>query len=214
MRSTRTTSLLAALPDFAIAAAALITWVNPQVLGPDYVGHLFVLMLLEFIVMHSAAFMGQVAFSAEPRRKRVVKTLGLAAFYTMFALGFALGAKAWWPLWSFWGLVVNRLLFILFGGAPDDRAVAYAQKSWAVSAMCYICGIFVTVLLPLPNLGVEPWMAGPLAEGSSGLWVDHPEKMVAFAALYFGLMGWFTLGSHKWGTALDHGSALKVERVD
>lgn len=201
----RGASLLAALPDFAIAAVALVTWWDPQLLGPEVVAYLFTLMLLEFVVMHSAAFMGVVAFSKAPRSTRVTKTLGLGAFYTLFAGGFAVASKSWWPLLSFWGLVANRLLVILVGAPPSGREEAIARQGWAVSAFSYMIGVFVTLLLPLPALGVEPWMAGPLAEGSSGVWVSHPEKVVAFAALYFALVGFSTARAHTWKAALDGG---------
>ncbi|HRQ78067.1 MAG TPA: hypothetical protein PLY94_05660 [Gemmatimonadaceae bacterium] len=181
--------ILAALPDFAIAIAALITWVAPSILGEHWAGYFLTLMLLEFIVVHSAAFLGSVAFSDSPRSKRVMLTLGLAGFYTLFGAAIAFGAKAWWPLFAFWGLIVNRLLGILFGTVPSGREREAMQASWVVGAISYLLGAFATVLLPVPRLGVRPEMLGPIGEDSGGLWADEPQRVLAFAVLYFTVVG-------------------------
>jgi len=185
--------LLAALPDFAIAAVALLTWIDPSILGEHWAGYFLTLMLLEFIVVHSAAFLGSVAFSDAPRHKRAVLTLGLAGFYTLFGAAIAFGAKAWWPLLAFWGLILNRLLGILFGTVPSGHEREAMQASWVVGGVSYLGGAFATVLLPLPALGVRPEMLGPIGEDSGGLWVDEPHRVLAFAFLYFAVAGLFAL---------------------
>lgn len=185
--------LLAALPDFALAIAALLTWIDPSILGEEWAGYFLTLMLLEFIVVHSAAFLGSVAFSDAPRRHRVKLTLGLAGFYTLFGAAIAFGAKAWWPLLAFWGLIVNRLLGILFGTVPSGHEREAMQASWVVGALSYLVGAFATVLLPLPELGVRREMLGPIGDDSGGLWVDEPHRVMAFAFLYFTLAGLYAL---------------------
>jgi hypothetical protein len=185
--------LLAALPDFAIAAAALLTWVDPSILGEQWAGYFLTLMLLEFIVVHSAAFLGSVAFSDAPRHRRAVLTLGLAGFYTLFGAAISFGAKAGWPLLAFWGLILNRLLGILFGTAPSGREREMMQAGWVVGAISYLGGAFATVLLPIPQLGVRREMLGPIGEDSGGLWVDEPQRVLAFAVLYFVAAGLFAL---------------------
>lgn len=187
--------ILAALPDFLIAGAALLTWIDPSVLGEQWVGYFLTLMLLEFIVVHSAAFLGFAAFSDAPKRTRVMSVLGLSAFYTLFGAAISFGAKAWWPLLAFWGLVVNRLLVILFGAAPTGKEREVAAQGWAAGAGTYVLGVFVTLITPLPRLGVESSMVGTIGEGSGGLWVDEPHRVVAFAFLYFTAAGCFAL----WG---------------
>lgn len=173
----------------------------PSRLGEDKVAWFLGLMLLEFIVVHSSAFLGSVALSDAPKADRVKKALGLSAFYTMFAAAFALGMKHWWPLWAFWALSANRLLGILLGQAPTGREREVVMASWAVGAVCYLAGVFATVVLPLPRLGVDASMLGSLAEDSGGLWVDDPHRVVAFAALYFTLTGLYTLFSPRWTPA-------------
>jgi hypothetical protein len=80
---------LGAVPDFAIAGAALLTWVNPSLLGEEKVAWFLGLMLLEFIVVHSSAFLGTVAFGSGSRAGKLGKSVGLSLCYSVFAAGFA-----------------------------------------------------------------------------------------------------------------------------
>lgn len=200
-------AVLSAIPDFSLALLALITWIEPQRIGERYVGWFLTLMLLEFIVVHSAAFLGSVAFSDAPKATRLSGTLGLAAFYTLFAGGFALAAKSWWPLLSFWGLIINRLLGILLGAAPSGAEKLYASRGWAAGAICYLGGVFATLFLPLPTLGVSSGMLGPIGENSSGVWVDEPQRVLAFAVLYFTAIGVSTMSNHRWLASSVQGTA-------
>lgn len=197
----RLAAVLSAIPDFAIAGVALVTWISPARVGEEKVAWFLGLMLLEFIVVHSSAFLGAVALSDAPRAKRFAQAFALSAFYTMFAAAFALGMKHWWPLWAFWALSANRMLGILLGQAPSGRERDFAMASWGAGAACYLLGAFATVILPIPRLGVRRSMLGDIAEDSGGVWVDDPHRVVAFAALYFTLIGLFTLFSHRWTPA-------------
>lgn len=60
--------VLSALPDFCIAATFLITWVRPLAFGGRMVAYLMLVMLLEFIVVHSAGFMGSAAMGSALNR--------------------------------------------------------------------------------------------------------------------------------------------------
>lgn len=194
----RLAAVLAAIPDFAIAGLALVTWISPARVGEEKVAWFLGLMLLEFIVVHSSAFLGAVALSDAPKPRRVAQALALSAFYTMFAAAFAFGVQHWWPLWAFWALSANRMLGILLGQAPTGRERDFAMASWAAGAACYLFGVFATLLLPLPRLGIRSSMLGDLTEDSGGVWVDEPHRVVAFAALYFTLTGLLNLMSDRW----------------
>lgn len=189
----RNASALGAVPDFVLAGAALVTWVNPTLLGADKVVWFLGMMLLEFIVIHSAAFLGNVAFGEGTRAEKVKKSIQLSLFYSVFALAFALSIKDAWPLLAFWGLTANRLLGVMLGAAPSGEARAYAQKGWAASVMFYMLGVALTLLFPLPELGItREMLSGPLGE-ISGAWAREPHRVVAFAAIYFGAQGLFGL---------------------
>lgn len=190
--------IFAALPDFLIAGTAVLTWIDPTVLGGEKVGYFVLLMMLEFIVVHSAAFMGNVAFGKAPKIGRVGAILGLGLFYTLFVGAFALGFHKTWPLWAFWMLVLNRLAGVLLGQGGDDGAAAVVRAGWGASVAFYVLTLFMTLFIPLPRLGITPDIVAAPHFTSSGAWVEQPWRVLAMAAVYFTLQGVSTLKAHGW----------------
>lgn len=182
-------SVLASIPDFALAGAFLVTWINPYVLGELAVQYFLLTMLLEFIIVHSSGFMGSVAFSGGPMLSRMRHILGLGLFYSLFVGGFALGFSTWWPLYAFWGLTLNRMLGVLIGDAPVGQERKYVRAGWALSVMYYLGGAFATVLLPVPALGLTHEVRTALDLPGEGMWVDEPQRVLAFGVVYFALTG-------------------------
>lgn len=180
---------LASLPDFALAGAFLLTWIDPFALGVTAVRYVLLTMLLEFIIVHSSGFMGSVAFSRDDPRRRIRSLLGLGVIYSLFVSGFALGFTSWWPLYAFWGLTLNRMLGVLTGDAPAGREQQYIRAGWALSAMYYLGGAFVTLWLPVPALGITREVRAALDLPGGGVWVSEPQRVLAFGVLYFGLTG-------------------------
>jgi hypothetical protein len=199
------TRLLTALPDFGIAALFLTTWIAPRTFGDRMVGYLMLVMLLEFIIVHSSGFMGSVMLN-DPlsSRAKLKSLLGFGAFYLLFAAGFSLGFQAWWPIWTILLMTLNRMMIVLMGNIPDKQERAYIQRGWAVSAMCYLLLVMVTVFLPLPRLGITRAEVAAQDLPGSGLWVDEPHRVIAFGFLYFLATGLSELYSHAW---------LKVQEV-
>jgi hypothetical protein len=187
----------AALPDFALAAVCLGTWIAPAWLGPQRIGGLMLLMLVEFVVIHSAAFMGMVLWSDAPTRTRIVRVLGLGGFYSMFVAAFALGFHTWWPLAGFWILVLNRLLGALVGQAPSGAEREFVRRGWGAGAALYLLAVAVTTIAPVPRLGISAEVVRAADLPGSGLWIDEPYRVIAAAFLYFALLGWSELYSHR-----------------
>lgn len=190
--------LAAAVPDFAIGFVCLIVWVRPQWLLDDALEFVVMLMLLEFIVIHSSAFLGTTMFASTGTRAKSLGVLGLGAFYTLFVAGFSLAFKSWWPLASFWGQMGNRLLSVWFGRAPSEEQKQRIQLGWGVTCVCYLLGCFATVLLPIPRLGLTPDVVSRANLSGEGLWIDQPWRVAAFGFLYFTLVGWSELYEHRW----------------
>ncbi|HEU5357624.1 MAG TPA: hypothetical protein VFU45_00790 [Gemmatimonadales bacterium] len=190
--------LVAALPNFLLAGTAILTWYDPTVLGVAKVSYFVALMLLEFIVLHSAAFMGTVAYGKEPKVGRVAGILGLALFYSLFAGGVALAFHRMWPLWAFWALVLNRLAGVLMGQGGDDGAAAVVRAGWAAGMMFYLVATLATLFLPLPHLGITAEVVAAQHFTASGLWVEQPWRVLAMAAVYYMLQGVSTLKAHGW----------------
>ena len=156
------------------------------------------LMLLEFINVHAAAFMGNTITSESSRGMKAITITGLGVFYTLFVGAFALAFEQWWPMWAFWGLVVNRLLGVLLGKAPTGQEKSMVRTSWAIGMFCYVMLVFATVMLPVPSFGVTSEVIARQGFTASGLWIDEPYRMMAFGFLYFAAIGLTELYSYKW----------------
>ncbi len=190
--------LFSALPDFALGAVFLITWIRPGAFGGRSIGYLMLVMLLEFINVHSAAFMGNAILAPAARATKVGSIIGLGLFYTLFVGGFSLAFRRWWPLAAFWGLTLNRLTPVLFGRAPQGREKEFVQRGWAVGVMLYLLGAFTTTVLPLPRLGISSAVIQAQELPGSGLWIDQPWRVLAFGFLYFTGWGLSELYAHRW----------------
>jgi len=191
-------SAIAALPDLGLAGFFLYVWVAPHAAGPGRIGDLMLIVLLEFIVVHSAAFMGTTTLQRSSRRTRVVVILKFGVFYTLFVGGFALGFHTWWPVFAFWGLTLNRMLGVIVGQAPTGEEQRLIKAGWAVGVMSYLVAVFASTFLPVPRLGITPEVIGAANLPGTGLWVDQPYRVLAAGMLYFTAVGISALRDHRW----------------
>jgi len=196
-------ALMSAVPDLALGLVFLLTWVMPRALEPRLARSLLVVMVMEFIVIHSAAFMGLAVFAPGSRRSRALAIARFGGFYSLFAGGFALAFGSIWPLLNYWGLTLNRLLSVLFGQAPDGEEQLFIRKGWAATTLCYLGGAFLTTWFPLPRLGMTPDVVSSLELPSSGLWISQPWRPLAFGFIYFTAVGISELYGHRWIRARD-----------
>ncbi len=183
----------AAAPQLVAAFAYLAVWISPLSFPPSLLKILMMGMVVEFLVIHSFAFMGLLSQpdSNDPRRGRLRRTwvvVGFGAFYLGFAAALSLAFKSSSPLWTFSWLVVSRLASVWLGGESSFAATQRALTRWGLSVLLYILGVVLTSILPLPRLGLTPEVVATLGIPGSGLWVDSPQKLLAFGALYFGLL--------------------------
>ncbi|HKV70559.1 MAG TPA: hypothetical protein VJN62_04890 [Gemmatimonadales bacterium] len=195
-----------AVADFCFAAVFLITWIAPNTFGEHTLRFLMLVMMMEFVVVHSSAFMGNVMISRANRGAQATALAGFGLFYSLFAGAFALAFKTWWPITMFWGQTLNRMLGVLFGQVPDDDQKAFIQRSWIASVLLYLVSAFVTIVMPMPRLGITSTVIAAQQIHSSGLWVEQPQRVLAFGVMYFLLTGWSDLKGHIWA------SGIKVAR--
>ncbi len=149
------------------------------------VGNLIMTLLLEFVVIHSAGFMGLVAMAKIPRARRAAGMLGLGAFYTAFVWPIATLSGETWMIWAFWGLVANRL-WSAVGPAAVEGGEAHNKESWGLSVLVYLVAVLVTAIVPLPAFGLGAPDAWTPPSNSGGLWNERPQQALAAGLLYFG----------------------------
>ena len=186
-------ALLSALPDIAMAGVFLITWISPYDFGKKTVSYLVLVMLFEFIVVHSAGFMGALLVWNVRKTKKILTLLGLALIYTTGVAGFAASFGQWWPVWAFWLMILNRLLGVLLGQVPSKKEQNFLVMWWGMSGVLYLLFAFVTTILPVPHLGISEEVVTAQGFLVGGLWTEEPHRVMAFGFLYFGLTGFLEL---------------------
>lgn len=185
-----------AVPDAGLAAAFLLAWTRPDLAAPWAVKDLVLVMLYEFIVVHSAGFMGFAWIGGTGRFPRVVVVAALVGFYTLFVGAFAASFGTWWPLLAFWGLSLNRLLPLLLGQAPKPAQKALVLRGWVAGVIFYLGFVALTVMAPVPDFGAARVAGGTLPDG--GLWIDEPYRALAFGFLYFAATALSGAFGHAW----------------
>jgi len=191
-------AILAAMPDLALAATYLITWVSPQAFGASPMRYLTLVMLMEFISIHSSAVLGAVVYRPGPPRRKALAIVGLGAFYTLFVGVYALSFGEWWPVVAFWGLILNRLSNVMLGRVPDGRERNLLQISWGVSVAAYVGCVTLTNVLPLPQLGWAHVAGAGAAIPGAGHRADEPSRLLAAGFTYFTIQSLWDLFGERW----------------
>lgn len=181
--------LLGALPDALTAGFFVMLWVAPQILWPQALRTGLLMMLVEFILVHAAGMLGGIVLAREAGQgQRWKPVLGFGAFYLVFIAAWAWQFQAWWPLLALAWLLAGKFALVLQPMPDADRRHQLASD-WAIGVMAYLAGVFITTLLPVPRLGLTRTVAAAAdLPGESGLWVTHPQSVVAFGAIYFGAL--------------------------
>ncbi len=180
--------IVSAAPDAGLAGLFLLTWVAPTLFGPTMVRTLMLTMLMEFIVVHSACFMGLTAYSRATAAKKALTIAAFGLFYSIFVGGFSLAFATWSPLVGFWILAINRLLLALTTSSATGEAPQVVRAIWSWSVVAYVGGVFVTLLLPLPALGITPAVVAAQHIPGKGIWVTQPHRVIAFGLVYYAAM--------------------------
>ena len=187
---------LSALPDFALGATFLIAWVAPLTLPAGTIPHLLLVILMEFIIIHSSVFLGNVVISPLPRKAKLIGMLAIGSFYTIFAGAFSLGFHSSWPLLSFWALMLNRMLGVLIGQAPSGQEKLLVQRTWAATAVFYLLFCALTIVLPIPHLGLTREAILSLHLPGRGAWITDTQRAMACGFFYFTAVALSEINGH------------------
>ena len=199
---------LSALPDAATAAAYIVTWIAPLAWRADAVTFLMMVMLLEFLVVHSGGFIGITLLSDRlGRRGKSLAVIGFGAFYLLFAGAFSLAFHSWWPVASFSWLLATKFVQVWLTPLPRAEEAQRFTAFWALSVLAYLFAVFAGVILPMPALGITPEVIASLHLEGGGVWIERPQTVIASGTIYFALLAW-----SKWAYRPEWGRAIKAAR--
>jgi hypothetical protein len=191
-------NFLSSLPNIALAATFLITWIAPFTFGEKMISDLVIIMIMEFIIIHSSVFMGIIMISTLPKQKKALFLTGIGLFYSLFVAGFSFGFGVWWPFIAFWTLMANKLSAIFLGTVPSEEQKALIGTSWVLGVVCYLGGVMVTAVIPLPALGITAEVIAAQEFEGSGSWIDEPQTALAFGFLYFSAVAFTEYKAKQW----------------
>ncbi|MES9991914.1 MAG: hypothetical protein ABW098_08170 [Candidatus Thiodiazotropha sp.] len=181
------------VPDLVTAGLCLAVWIVPERFDTGFITTMMLVMVIEFLVIHATIIVPILALFM-PERLGGIYT-GLIAgslFYLAFAAGGSLAIDSWWPTVAFGWLLASRYLLPLLGiGGDEDENI----RLWIFSTFMWLLLLFATLLLPIPDLEFHTSIAAGLGGSASGIWVDEPHRMLAFALLYFTSLALFKIKS-------------------
>ena len=180
--------LLHAAPDWATSAVFLWAWLMPEAWYKTLVGDLMLAMLVEFILIHSAPFLGSIVLAdRQPAGERLRAFAGMTLFYLLFIGAFAWSFQSWWPFAAFAWLLAGKLSVLLGRRRGSERERRRQQGYWGASVALYLVAVMLTLFLPIPELGIDRHGSHYGISGS-GAWVSDPHIVVAAGWLYFSLL--------------------------
>lgn len=185
---------LEALLDAGFAASLLVTWFSPALLGEGMLGLAVATFLIEFLAIHSAAFMGG-AFTVDATPRGRLRTLTVIALaYLLLAAGLTAAAGQWGALIAFalllWGRVAAAWPLSPVDPERDVRTGQALLTDWVNSLVLYIAWVFAGVMLPWPAIGLTPEAIAAASVPGSGEWVERPQSLLAAGAGYFLSRAW------------------------
>lgn len=210
MQANRVGRAVSALPDAITAAAYAIAWFAPLGFGQDTIRNLMLLMLMEFLVVHSGAFIGTTVLSDKlGRGAKSLSILGFGAFYMLFAGAFSLAFHSWWPALSFLWLLLAKFALVWLAPVPRALEARRMTTQWGISVLFYLMAVFVGVILPLPRFGLGADVVPMLGLGGSGLWIEQPHTVIASGLIYFAASAW-----SKWAFRPEWADNFRSARAD
>jgi hypothetical protein len=179
-------TVLAALPDFALALVFLSALIAPERYNDDTTYYLKVLIAVEFGVVISAAMLGLVLTSRMRTRTIVLSALALSLFFSMLVFGISDSFGVTWPVWMYWLLMLNRLMSVFL--SPREDRIQLNRNRWAASYFIYLSAAF---LIMLPYIVII-------------VLTDRETFSFAlpFGFLYFLLTALSELSDHRWADKL------------
>jgi len=143
------------------------------------------LLLLEFLLLHSAAMFAAVAQSDKPPQAKRRHMLLMSGMYLLMCLGFSLAMDSFTLLAILGTVTVSRVVTTLVGEQQTGM-----PKRAAYGTVVYLLCVGLTVVTEFPQMGITKEVLDAVyPTRGGGLWERYPQNAIVGGALYFGIMG-------------------------
>jgi len=190
---------LGGLPLLILSFTLLCVWIAPlNVDDGGWVRIAAVLVMVEFILLHSGAFMAVGPVICHKRWQRLCWFLGFGLIYFGVIFGIAAWSRGSYVFWVLAGVVLSRLLTLVV--LRDKRGTILLLQRSAVGMFILLLTAFI-MLIPWPPLGITDEVRYAVFGVADDMLTEYPQRTIAWGILYFLLMagvelvvGWNTPG--------------------
>lgn len=185
--------LPSASADLLTAAICIAAWWAPHTLPEDLLRATALMMLIEFLSIHGLIMVPLLTVLMPGRWPRVSLALVVLLYFGV-AAGASVAVDTWWPTLFFAWLLLSRYVLPHWNIGGGDDHLGLGQL-WLISTLLWIVLCFASVLLPVPSLGWDAATIATLGLPGKGIWIDQPQRLLAFASIYFLLLAAYKLSA-------------------
>jgi hypothetical protein len=187
------------VPDLVTAATCWLAWQQPRTLGAEWVKIMVIVVLSEFFVIHSGAFMAAFGNMPKSRLGRIGAHLGLAAFYFLFIWAIAASLDAHWLFAVFGWLFFSKILVSWSAGRGSRMAIREQMIDWPFAVAAYLGSIMLGfVVLEGASGGITERVFLDAGLKDAGLFEDKPWVALSAGTFYFSAVGLWRMRIWRW----------------
>lgn len=177
---------LGGVPMLLLAITLVLIWIDPS--GPERVNWLraaATLVLIEFLLLHSGAFMAVGPVLSDRVWLRLLWFLGFGLVYGFSLVMFARWTGSSYILWMLLGVLLSRVITLVI--LTDKRGTILMLQRSAIGMVILLLTALIC-FLPLPPLGITEELRYQAFGAADDFLRAHPQRTLAWGVVYFLLM--------------------------
>lgn len=179
-------ALSGGLPVLAVAVFLLMNWIDPmRVGGGAWLKLAAMMVMIEFLLLHSGAFMAVGPSVCRKRWQQAGWFFGFALFYAVFFIGVAIMVGGRYVIWLLAGVMLSHMLKLVI--LRDRRGIIMMLSRSAIGMVVLLLTMLV-VMIPWPALGITEDVRYQVFGRAEDMLTEHPERTIAWGVLYYLLM--------------------------
>lgn len=172
------------------------TWLAPMAVEEGRWARLSVAILgLEFILVHSSAFVGVIALLMVKKDKPIKRhhgiglLLALTCFYMVFLAPLSLAFDDGFICWMFCWVMVSRLFTAFLDG--ESAAIMMILRPLIVHIPLCLFSVLLAIFVRFPRGGLTPEVIEAVYSGEDPdtIGYQNPQQVLLAGVVYFGLLG-------------------------